>query len=85
MPEALVAEGFASLVKSLKDAYDVVMVVTSSVDDNASVPLAAANVDQTVVVLRSGIRKKPYVRLFRKISNHFNPETTFFVVNAFEG
>ena len=85
MPEALVAEGFASLIKSLKDTYDVVLVVTSSVDDNASVPVAAANVDQTVLVLRSGMRKKPYVRLFRKISNHLNPDNTFFAVNAFKG
>ena len=85
MPEALVAEGFASLIKSLKDTYDVVLVVTSSVNDNASVPVAAANVDQTVLVLRSGMRKKPYVRLFRKISNHLNPDNTFFAVNAFKG
>ena len=84
MAEALGAARFDTLLNELKNQFDVVLVATSDMESNMTIPYTMDKVDRSIIVARSGVKRAPYVKLYRKLVPQMPKEKIFFVINAFE-
>lgn len=82
MQEALANDKLQTIIDSLKDKFDIVILISGGIESNMTLPIVSEKVDKTLLVMRSDQLAKQYIKFYKLLKPQLNEDKIIFAVNG---